>query len=109
MAKPACRHGARRSDANASREAYRTQLAKSLFLPDLMTMRSVLSPLLIFITSTGSVLAGDSDLKSEEVYQAWLQMYDLKFEEAHHALERWQRTHPDDSLGPASDAAGYLF
>src|SRR5438132_3997996 len=74
-----------------------------------MIMRIVLSLLLIFVTSIGSVLAGDSDLKSEEVYQAWLQMYDLKFEEAHRALQRWQETHPDDSLGPASDAAGYLF
>jgi hypothetical protein len=72
-------------------------------------MRIVLSLLLIFVTSIGSLLAGDSDLKSEEVYQAWLQMYDLKFEEAHRALQRWQETHPDDSLGPASDAAGYLF
>jgi len=74
-----------------------------------MIMRIVLSLLLIFVTSIGSLLAGDSDLKSEEVYQAWLQMYDLKFEEAHRALQRWQETHPDDSLGPASDAAGYLF
>jgi len=74
-----------------------------------MIMRIVLSLLLIFVTSIGSVLAGDSDLKSEEVYQAWLQMYDPKFEEAHRALQRWQETHPDDSLGPASDAAGYLF
>jgi hypothetical protein len=72
-------------------------------------MRIVLSLLLIFVTSIESLLAGDSDLKSEEVYQAWLQMYDLKFEEAHRALQRWQETHPDDSLGPASDAAGYLF
>lgn len=54
-------------------------------------------------------LAGDSDLKSEEVYSAWMQMYDLRFQEAHRALERWQQDHPTDSLGPASDAAGYLF
>ena len=32
--------------------------------------------LLFFAASSGLVLAGDSDLKSEEVYQAWLQMYD---------------------------------
>src|SRR5207237_9030524 len=50
-----------------------------------------------------------SDLKSEKVYSAWLQMYDLKFQDAHIVLERWQKSHPDDSLGPASDAAAYLF
>jgi hypothetical protein len=65
--------------------------------------------LLIFIASAGRALAVDSDLKSEEIYSAWLQMYDLKFDEAHRALERWQKVHPDDSLGPASDAAAYLF
>src|ERR1700676_3422268 len=68
-----------------------------------------LGVLLIFIASAGQLLAADSDLKSEEIYSAWLQMYDLKFEEAHRAFEQWQKVHPDDSLGPASDAAAYLF
>src|ERR1700731_4271417 len=68
-----------------------------------------LGALLILIASAGRLLAVDSDLKSEEIYSAWLQMYDLKFEEAHRALERWQKDHPDDSLAPASDAAAYLF
>src|ERR1700682_4428436 len=74
-------------------------------------MRTVVSlgGLLIFIVSVGRALAIDSDLKSEEIYSIWLQMYDLKFEEAHRALERWRKEHPDDSLGPASDAAAYLF
>jgi len=31
------------------------------------------------------------------------------FDEAHRQLEAWQKAHPDDSLGPASDAAAYLF
>jgi hypothetical protein len=31
-------------------------------------------------------------------------LYDLKFDEAHHQLARWQQARPDDSLGPASDA-----
>jgi hypothetical protein len=68
-----------------------------------------LGALLIFIASAGRAVAVDSNLKSEEIYLAWLQMYDLKFEEAHQTLKRWQEAHPDDSLGPASDAAAYLF
>jgi len=36
-------------------------------------------------------------------------MYDLQFNEAHRAFRRWQRLHPDDPLGQASDAAAYLF
>ena len=71
-------------------------------------MRVTISPLIVLIAFVSSDLAG-SDLKSEEVYSAWLQMYDLKFQDAHIVLERWQKSHPDDSLGPASDAAAYLF
>lgn len=64
---------------------------------------------LVFTASIAPAFASDSNLKSDEVYSAWLQMYDLKFDEAHRQLARWQETHPDDSLGPASDAAAYLF
>src|SRR5690349_17223541 len=54
-------------------------------------------------------LCGAADLKSEPVYSAWLQMYDLKFDQAHEILKGWHELHPEDSLGPASDAAAYLF
>jgi Tetratricopeptide repeat len=72
-------------------------------------MRIAVSALLIFGALIGTAFADDSNLKSGEVYSAWLQMYDLKFDEAHRELARWQEAHPDDSLGPASDAAAYLF
>ena len=72
-------------------------------------MRIVFGAFLFCVASIGTALANDSDLKADEVYSAWLRMYDLKFEEAHRALEKWQETHPEDSLGPASDAAAYLF
>lgn len=64
---------------------------------------------LLFAASICAAFATDSNLKSDEVYSAWLQMYDLKFDEAHRQLEPWQEAHPEDSLGPASDAAAYLF
>ena len=37
------------------------------------------------------------------------QMYNLQFEEAHSSFREWERLHPDDPLGPTSDAAAYLF
>jgi len=37
------------------------------------------------------------------------QMYNLQFADAHESFSQWQRLHPDDALGPASDAAAYLF
>jgi tetratricopeptide (TPR) repeat protein len=36
-------------------------------------------------------------------------MYNLQFDEAHKVFQAWQQAHPDDPLGPASDAAAYLF
>ncbi len=67
------------------------------------------STALLLAASIGTAFANVSDLKSDEVYSAWLQMYDLKFDQAHWELEGWQHRHPEDSLGPASDAAAYLF
>jgi hypothetical protein len=37
------------------------------------------------------------------------QMYDLQFEEAHKTFNGWEQSHPDDPMGPTSDAAAYLF
>jgi hypothetical protein len=36
-------------------------------------------------------------------------MYDLKFDEAHSIFGAWKQGHPGDGLGPASNAAAYLF
>jgi hypothetical protein len=37
------------------------------------------------------------------------QMYNLEFPQAHATFHEWERLHPGDSMGPASDAAAYLF
>lgn len=56
------------------------------------------------------VQAADSILlRTEDIYQGWLAMYDLNFNEAHQIFRQWMQSHPADSLGPASDAAAYLF
>lgn len=44
-----------------------------------------------------------------EIYSGWLRMYDLKFDEAHKDFDAWKQSHPEDSLGFASNAAAYLF
>ena len=36
-------------------------------------------------------------------------LYELKFEEARNHFENWQKSHPEDPLGSASQAAAYLF
>src|SRR5215813_3233880 len=41
--------------------------------------------------------------------QGYRQMYNLQFDEAHKTFGAWQAAHPQDPLGPVSDAAAYLF
>ncbi len=36
-------------------------------------------------------------------------MYNLQFDAAHRSFREWERLHPADPMGPASDAAAYLF
>jgi hypothetical protein len=62
--------------------------------------------LLAVLTSTA--LAAPPD-PSGILYKGWLNMYDLKFEESHKIFGGWKQAHPFDPLGPASDAAAYLF
>src|SRR5205814_9268076 len=49
-----------------------------------------------------SPAAGDLD-------QAYHSMYNLEFSAAMQQLQRWERDHPADPLGPVSEAASYLF
>jgi hypothetical protein len=37
------------------------------------------------------------------------QMYSLDFTEAHRTFQAWESAHPEDPMGPVSDAAAYLF
>ena len=37
------------------------------------------------------------------------QMYNMQFADAHRTFRQWQDAHPDDPMGPVSDAAAYLF
>ena len=41
--------------------------------------------------------------------QGYHEMYNLQFDAAHKTFHRFEAAHPDDPLGPVSDAAAYLF
>ena len=65
---------------------------------------------LVFSGWAGSAWAADATLPpNDALYRGWLKMYDLKFDEAHQVFNPWKQSHPRDSMGPASDAAAYLF
>lgn len=36
-------------------------------------------------------------------------MYNLRFDDAHLKFQQWMSSHPDDPMGPVSDAAAFLF
>lgn len=45
----------------------------------------------------------------ESIDKGFHQMYNLDFPGAHKTFEAWEKMHPDDPLGAASNAAAYLF
>lgn len=47
---------------------------------------------------------GDSSLIS-----GYRLLYDLNFDQAHQVFAAWEQNHPEDPMGPVSEAAGYLF
>jgi hypothetical protein len=44
-----------------------------------------------------------------DIEQGFQSMYNLDFQQAHQHFSTWERLHPDDPMGPVSQAAGYLF
>lgn len=47
-------------------------------------------------------------LHTAELDAGFHYLYELKFEKARKEFEAWQKSHPEDPLGSASEAAGYL-
>lgn len=41
--------------------------------------------------------------------RGYQEMYNLQFSEAHQTFTQYEQAHPDDAMGPVSDAAAYLF
>jgi hypothetical protein len=61
---------------------------------------------LLIAIALGGAAAARSETPLELGYR---QMYNLQFDEAHRTFAAWQAANPNDALGPASDAAAYLF
>lgn len=43
------------------------------------------------------------------IEQSFNDMYNLEFAKAHQLLREWEQKHPQDPMGPASNAAAYLY
>lgn len=65
--------------------------------------------LLVVLGPSSPCLVGAALPSSTPLDLGFHQMYNLQFEEAHRTFNQWERLHPNDPLGPTSDAAAYLF
>jgi len=72
----------------------------------------------LLAASTPLALAADTlqaapeagpDMRGNPLDRGYFNMYNLDFAAAHAEFAAWMHAHPEDPLGPASDAAAYLF
>lgn len=73
----------------------------------LMSVRPSLFALVLGLTSAAH--AASPTLLAEGLDAGYRQMYNLQFDSAHRTFAEWERAHPQDPMGPVSDAAAYLF
>jgi len=55
----------------------------------------------------GSVAQAQSTTGTSALEAGYRNVYNLQFDQAHRAFAEWQGQHPDDPMGPVSDAAVY--
>lgn len=63
----------------------------------------------VFIAVALVISAAGSVPVAPGIEQGFRQMYNLEFDDAHKTFANWEKQHPTDPLGPASNAAAYLF
>lgn len=66
----------------------------------------MLAAMLLFIAPS---LASAAPLEGGGLDAGYRNMYNLQFDAAHSVFAAWQQQHPEDPIGPVSDAAAYLF
>jgi len=65
--------------------------------------------LVILAALKAPAVAADLPSLSPTLEAGFRQMYNLDFDGAHATFEAWKAAHPDDAVGPVSNAAAYLF
>lgn len=69
-----------------------------------LSMRCIATLLLLFGSAQAAALPDQTLIE-----KGYRQMYNLDFEGAHRSFGEWEQQHPEDPMGPVSDAAAYLF
>jgi hypothetical protein len=65
--------------------------------------------LLMLMLSTATPLFASALLTGNPLDDGYRDMYNLRFLDAHIKFQDWMKAHPDDPMGPVSDAAAWLF
>jgi hypothetical protein len=65
--------------------------------------------LLLLLLATPYAFSLNTPLTGTPLNDGYHAMYNLDFNAAHNHFQQWITAHPEDCLGPASDAAAYLF
>jgi hypothetical protein len=63
---------------------------------------------LLLLLALASAHAADA-LAPTEIELGFQNMYNLDFQKAHQDFSTWEQMHPQDPMGPVSQAAGFLF
>jgi hypothetical protein len=69
----------------------------------------ILGLLLLTLLATPFAFSLGTPLTGTPLNDGYHAMYNLDFSAAHGHFQQWITAHPDDCLGPASDAAAYIF
>jgi len=69
----------------------------------------LLPALCLILASPEALPPADAAVPPSVLDSGYHQMYNLQFNDAHRTFRGWEESHPQDPLGPASDAAAYLF
>ena len=73
-------------------------------------MQRVLFPsVALAVVAVAAPPAGTTGQTYRQIETGFHQMYNLDFDQAHQTFANWQREHPLDPIGPASNAAAYLY
>jgi hypothetical protein len=70
---------------------------------------TTLRVLIVLVGAIPSLAYAADKVDSSSLDTGYRQMYNLEFGDAHRTFEAWKKTHPEDAMGPVSNAAAYLF
>jgi hypothetical protein len=70
-----------------------------------ISLKNALGVLILVLTASPAWCSTDSN----PLQSGYREMYNLDFTAAHKTFESWEQTHPNDPMGPVSNAAAYLF